>query len=58
MNTVSDEHGETFREGISQIEEVQWKMEFKYAGWLLLESYKRDTSRRIQGTKLTKWVFN
>jgi hypothetical protein len=32
MKTVSDEHGEKFRDDISQIEEVQWKMEFKYVG--------------------------
>jgi len=39
MGAVSDEHGETFHHEIYPTQEVQWKMESKYVGWLLLDSY-------------------
>ena len=37
---------------------VQWNMESKYVGWLLLESYKVDTNGENKRQKKTKWGFN
>jgi hypothetical protein len=36
-----------FLQHISQIEKSTVDMEFQYAGWLLLESYKGDATWRI-----------
>jgi len=55
VQTVSDEYGEKFRQNISQIEKrYKGKRESKYVGWMLLESYKRDSQLANVGGKIRK----
>jgi len=54
MAAVSDEHGERLHQDKYRMEKkIQWQMEHKYVGCLLLDACTVDTNRRIQDDKTT-----